>query len=78
MEIIAKAGTARSCAFAAIRRAKAFDFAGAEEQLSLFEAPRDTGRQEALESSLDSIRERFGKSAVTPAVLLKNDLGIKT
>ena len=52
--------------------------AGAEEQLSLFEAPRDTGRQEALESSLDSIRERFGKSAVTPAVLLKNDLGIKT
>ena len=33
MEIIAKAGTARSCAFAAIRRAKAFDFAGAEEQL---------------------------------------------
>ena len=46
--------------------------------MSLFEAPRDTGRQEALESSLDSIRERFGKSAVTPAVLLKNDLGIKT
>lgn len=33
MEIIAKAGAARSCAFAAIRRAKAFDFAGAEEQL---------------------------------------------
>ena len=33
MEIIAKAGTARSCAFAAIHRAKAFDFAGAAEQL---------------------------------------------
>ena len=33
MEIIAKAGAARSCAFAAIHRAKAFDFAGAVEQL---------------------------------------------
>lgn len=33
MEIIAKAGAARSCAFAAIHRAKAFDFAGAAEQL---------------------------------------------
>lgn len=33
MEIIAKAGAAKSCAFAAIHRAKAFDFAGAAEQL---------------------------------------------
>lgn len=33
MEIIAKAGAARSCAFAAIHRAKAFDFGGAAEQL---------------------------------------------
>ena len=33
MEIIAKAGAAKSCAFAAIHRAKDFDFAGAAEQL---------------------------------------------
>ena len=33
MEIIAKAGAARSCAFAAIHRAKGFDFGGAAEQL---------------------------------------------
>lgn len=33
MEIIAKAGAAKSCAFAAIHRAKTFDFVGAAEQL---------------------------------------------
>ena len=33
MEIIAKAGAAKSCAFAAIHRAKDFDFVGAAEQL---------------------------------------------
>jgi DNA polymerase-4 len=46
-------------------------------QLSLFDDTPDTARQEALERSLDALRNRYGKSVVKPASALKNDLGIE-
>jgi DNA polymerase-4 len=46
-------------------------------QLSLFDNAPDTARQEALERSLDALRNRYGKSVVKPASALKNDLGIE-
>lgn len=44
-------------------------------QISFFEAPAND-RLEALDSSVDKIRAKFGKSAIKPASILKNDLGI--
>lgn len=46
------------------------------EQLSLFASGEESARQEALDSSLDQLREKFGRSVVRPASILKNDLGI--
>ncbi|MDR0380742.1 MAG: DNA polymerase IV [Oscillospiraceae bacterium] len=46
-------------------------------QLSLFHNTADTAKQEALERSLDALKEKFGKSVVKPASVLKNDLGIE-
>ena len=45
-------------------------------QLSLFDAPQEETRGDALDSTLDEIREKFGKGAVKRASILKNDLGI--
>jgi DNA polymerase-4 len=46
-------------------------------QLTLFDDDAaDTSKQEALERSLDALKQRYGKSVVKPAALLKNDLGI--
>ena len=58
MEIIAKAGAARSCAFAAIHRAKAFDFAGAAEQLD--EAERSATEAHKVHTEL-LVREAGGQ-----------------
>lgn len=46
------------------------------EQLSLFGEAADTGRekQEQLETTLDSIRSKFGKTAVSFGGILKNDI----
>ena len=46
------------------------------EQLSLFEAGVDDTKQEALERSMDKLKQRYGKSVVKRASVLKNDLGI--
>lgn len=50
--------------------------AAAGEQLSLFSSGEDTARLEALDHSLDQLREKFGRGAIRPASILKNDLGI--
>ncbi len=52
------------------------DFSG--EQISLFEEeqPVDPIRQEQLESTLDAIRGKYGKSSLTFGAILHNDLGI--
>ena len=47
----------------------------AAEQISFFAGNADV-RQENLDRSLDAVRRRYGDSAVKPAALLKNDLGI--
>jgi DNA polymerase-4 len=47
-------------------------------QLSLFDDAPDTARQEALERSLDKLRQRYGKAVVKPASVLNNDLGIES
>ena len=48
------------------------------EQLSLWdqESGGEREKQEKLEAALDDIRARFGKKAISPAAILKNDLGI--
>lgn len=60
MEIIAKAGAAKSCAFAAIHRAKDFDFAGAAEQLD--EAERYATEAHKVHTDL-LVREAGGQQA---------------
>lgn len=49
----------------------------AGEQLSLFEHSRQEERkkQEKLETTLDAIREKFGKDAVSICGVLQNDIG---
>lgn len=47
------------------------------EQLSLFSPPKDTKKQEALARSADAIRQKYGREALRPAAILKNDLGIE-
>ena len=49
---------------------------GQDEQMSFFEAADRLEKWEALDQSLDKIREKFGKTAVRPASVLKNDIGI--
>jgi len=49
---------------------------GEGEQLSLFETGADDGKQEALERSVDRLKQRYGKSVVRRASLMDNDLGI--
>lgn len=46
------------------------------EQLSLFEPAAGSSRQDALDSSLDKLREKYGKKMIQSAAVLKNDLGI--
>lgn len=46
------------------------------EQMSLYHDGPDLSRFEALDSSLDQIRQKYGSGAVKPASILKNDLGI--
>ncbi|MCI8440933.1 MAG: DNA polymerase IV [Provencibacterium sp.] len=48
------------------------------EQLSLFASPKDTEKQEALAQSADAIRRKYGRSALRPAAILKNNLGINS
>lgn len=43
------------------------------EQLSLFAEDQAGERSEALDRSLDTLRRKYGKAAVRPASLLKND-----
>ena len=66
MEIIAKAGAARSCAFAAIHRAKAFDFGGAAEQLD--EAERYATEAHKVHTEL-LVREAGGQDHFMMATL---------
>jgi DNA polymerase-4 len=44
--------------------------------MSLFEDAGGTARREALERSVDALRQRYGKSVIKPASVLKNDIGI--
>jgi DNA polymerase-4 len=48
-------------------------------QLSLFDEPNvpKSERQEKLEQTLDSIRERYGSKAVIQGNIFGNDLGIR-
>ena len=50
----------------------------AAAQLSLFapEAGQEDARRESLEKSLDSIRGKFGKSAIASASALRADMGL--
>ena len=50
----------------------------AATQLSLFEpdAQRRDGRRENLEKSLDVIRKKYGKNAIAPGVVLREDMGL--
>lgn len=48
---------------------------GESGQISLFDQLTDK-RLEALDSSLDKIRAKYGKGVIKPASILKNDLGI--
>ena len=50
--------------------------AGDGGQMSLFADDAGERRQEALERSLDALRERYGGSAVRRAATLHNDLGL--
>lgn len=45
-------------------------------QLDLFGSEKKRDKLEALDSSLDGIRAKYGKGAVKPAAILKNDLGL--
>ena len=46
-------------------------------QISLFSDMAGDDKQESLERTLDELRQKYGESAVKPAVVLKNDLGIE-
>lgn len=54
------------------------DADGAAEQLSLFGegGAGDRERQEKLECAMDRIRDKYGKSAISKAGTIKNDIGI--
>jgi len=45
-------------------------------QVSLFGDDTDDSRQEALEQTLDVLKQKYGKGIIKPASVLKNDLGI--
>lgn len=45
-------------------------------QLSLFGSEPKREKLEALDGSLDKIRAKYGKGAVRPAAIIKNDLGL--
>jgi DNA polymerase-4 len=49
------------------------------EQLSIFSANIDAKaeRAEKIEKVMDAIRGKYGSHSIQPAVILKNDLGIK-
>lgn len=51
----------------------------APEQMTLFEEEdrKKREKQEDLELTLDQIRDRYGKDAISIAAYLNNDLGIK-
>lgn len=46
-------------------------------QLSLFGDSAEDEKREALERSLDKLRQRYGKTVVKRAAILKNDLGVE-
>ena len=47
------------------------------QQLSLFETrPKKNEKQERLEKSMDTIRQKYGKMAIAAASAVKNDIGI--
>lgn len=57
------------------------DAAKSAEQLSLFSdetPPMKREKQEKLESAIDAVREKFGRTCISAAGILKNDLGIET
>lgn len=45
-------------------------------QLDLFSEAKDESKLEALDSTLDQLRLKYGNGALKPASILKNDLGI--
>ena len=45
-------------------------------QISMFGDPGDDSRQEALERTMDTLKQKYGKGIIKPATVLKNDLGI--
>ena len=49
------------------------DFGG---QISMFGDTGDDSRQEALERTMDTLKQKYGKGIIKPATVLKNDLGI--
>ena len=48
----------------------------AVEQLSLFDAPGSSEKNEQLERAMDVIRERYGGESIQHGSVLANDLGI--
>ena len=46
-------------------------------QLSFFDIEQDDERDEKLDLTLDKINEKYGKNAIKPASLIKNDIGIE-
>ncbi len=60
-----------------ITAASLVDADSAAEQTSLFEDNGARQKQERLEATVAKLRDRFGKDAVEPGNLLKNDLGIE-
>jgi len=46
------------------------------EQQSLFDDPERDTRQEALERSMDMLRDKYGRAVVKPASAVNNDLGL--
>ena len=48
------------------------------EQVSLFDEDElpDLDRQRRLEHTLDTLRDRYGWSAVRPGATIKNDIGV--
>lgn len=46
-------------------------------QLSFFDEEAPDEKDEKLDTALDKINEKYGKNAVRPASLIKNDIGIK-
>ncbi|MDD3428487.1 MAG: DNA polymerase IV [Oscillospiraceae bacterium] len=47
------------------------------QQLSLFEAPKQLDKkQEKLEKAMDTIRGKYGRTAIASGSLLKNDIGL--